>query len=86
MVGRLFAQSSELYTDIMLAQFEEVECLLENYQELFSATMAELASKDKEALMVAFNDVKDYFSYSVEEFLVQSQDILNKANDGPLLD
>ena len=86
MVGRLFAQSPELYTDIMLAQFDNVESLLAQYQSLFSQTLEKLKAGDKSALIDAFADAKSYFSDSTAHFLTQSRSLLNKANDAKVLD
>ncbi len=86
MVGRLFAQSPELYTDIMLAQFDNVESLLAQYQSLFSQTLEKLKAGDKPALIDAFADAKSYFSDSTAHFLTQSRSLLNKANDAKVLD
>jgi chorismate mutase/prephenate dehydrogenase len=86
MVGRLFAQSPELYSDIMLAQYNDVEGLLASYQDTFNSTLSLLQAGDKEALMDAFAQAKQYFSCSVSQFLSQSRGLLNKANDAKVLD
>ncbi|WP_442792698.1 bifunctional chorismate mutase/prephenate dehydrogenase [Pseudoalteromonas sp. T1lg23B] len=86
MVGRLFAQSPELYSDIMLAQFDDVEGLLASYQETFASTLEKLQRGDKEALIDAFTQAKQYFSDSAAQFLSQSRGLLNKANDAKVLD
>ncbi|WP_125779058.1 bifunctional chorismate mutase/prephenate dehydrogenase [Pseudoalteromonas rubra] len=85
MVGRLFAQSGELYTDIMLAQFDEVEGLLASYQDTFAQTLSRLQAGDKAALMAAFDEAKSYFSDSAQTFLRQSRGLLNKANDAKVI-
>lgn len=86
MVGRLFAQSPELYSDIMLAQYNDVEGLIASYQDTFSSTLELLKAGDKEALIDAFAQAKQYFSCSVGQFLSQSRGLLNKANDAKVLD
>ncbi|MCG9708125.1 bifunctional chorismate mutase/prephenate dehydrogenase [Pseudoalteromonas shioyasakiensis] len=86
MVGRLFAQSPELYSDIMLAQFDDVESLLANYQDTFAETLEKLKAGDKAALIAAFADAKEYFSDATAHFLTQSRSLLNKANDAKVLD
>ncbi|BDF93645.1 bifunctional chorismate mutase/prephenate dehydrogenase [Pseudoalteromonas sp. KAN5] len=86
MVGRLFAQSPELYSDIMLAQFDNVEPLLAQYQETFASTLTKLKAGDKAALIDSFADAKEYFSDSTAHFLTQSRSLLNKANDAKVLD
>ncbi|MBQ4833041.1 bifunctional chorismate mutase/prephenate dehydrogenase [Pseudoalteromonas sp. MMG010] len=86
MVGRLFAQSPELYSDIMLAQFDNVEDLLAQYQNTFADTLAKLKAGDKGALIDAFAEAKAYFSDSTAQFLTQSRSLLNKANDAKVLD
>ncbi|WP_440053588.1 bifunctional chorismate mutase/prephenate dehydrogenase [Pseudoalteromonas sp. T1lg65] len=86
MVGRLFAQSPELYSDIMLAQFNDVEGLLASYQDTFAQTLDKLKSGDKAGLMASFSQAKEYFSESAKQFLSQSRGLLNKANDAKVLD
>ncbi|MCZ4250771.1 bifunctional chorismate mutase/prephenate dehydrogenase [Pseudoalteromonas sp. S4488] len=86
MVGRLFAQSPELYSDIMLAQFDDVEALLANYQDTFADTLEKLKEGDKASLIAAFADAKEYFSDATAHFLTQSRSLLNKANDAKVLD
>ncbi|WP_372761705.1 bifunctional chorismate mutase/prephenate dehydrogenase [Pseudoalteromonas sp.] len=86
MVGRLFAQSPELYSDIMLAQFDNVEGLLDQYQQTFATTLKKLKAGDKPALIEAFAEAKAYFSDSTAQFLTQSRSLLNKANDAKVLD
>ncbi|MFC3032390.1 bifunctional chorismate mutase/prephenate dehydrogenase [Pseudoalteromonas fenneropenaei] len=86
MVGRLFAQSPELYSDIMLAQFADVEGLLASYQETFALTLEKLQRGDKAALIDAFSEAKTYFSDAASQFLQQSRSLLNKAHDAKVLD
>jgi len=86
MVGRLFAQSPGLYSDIMLAQFDNVESLLEDYQYIYEQTLVKLKNGDKAGLIAGFSDAKSYFSDSAESFLKQSRALLNKANDSKVLD
>ena len=86
MVGRLFAQSPELYSDIMLAQFDNVEELLAQYQDTFANTLDKLRAGNKAALIEAFGEAKAYFSDSTAHFLTQSRSLLNKANDAKVLD
>ncbi|KZN48007.1 chorismate mutase [Pseudoalteromonas luteoviolacea NCIMB 1942] len=85
MVGRLFAQSPELYTDIMLAQFEDVEGLLASYQDTFAQTLKNLKNQDKAELIKGFDVAKTYFSDNAHSFLAQSRGLLNKANDAKVL-
>jgi len=86
MVGRLFAQSPGLYSDIMLAQFDNVESLLEDYKDIYEQTLVKLKNGDKAGLIAGFSDAKSYFSDSAESFLKQSRALLNKANDSKVLD
>jgi len=86
MVGRLFAQSPGLYSDIMLAQFDNVESLLEDYKDIYEQTLVKLKNGDKAGLIEGFSDAKSYFSDSAESFLKQSRALLNKANDSKVLD
>ena len=86
MVGRLFAQSPEVYTDIMLAQFDNVAPLLASYQETYQTTLDKLKEGDKAGLIEAFSQAKLFFSDSAQHFLTQSKALLNKANDAKVFD
>ncbi|MEC8328815.1 MAG: bifunctional chorismate mutase/prephenate dehydrogenase [Pseudomonadota bacterium] len=86
MVGRLFAQSPELYSDIMLAQFEDVAPLMKEYCEVFQQTFAKLKQNDKAGLIDDFAAAKTFFSDSASTFLSQSKALLSKANDAKVLD
>lgn len=81
MVGRLFAQSPELYSDIMLAQFDAVEGRLDKYKQVLEETINKLKANDKAALINAFSESKVFFSDEAEHFLKQSKSLLSKAND-----
>ncbi len=85
MVGRLFAQSPELYSDIMLAQFEDVEQLMLDYSATFAETFDSLKRGDKGALIDSFSEAKTFFADAAGEFLEQSRALLSKANDAKVL-
>jgi chorismate mutase/prephenate dehydrogenase len=70
----------------MLAQFDDVESLLAQYQDTFAQTLEKLRDGNKAALIDAFADAKSYFSDSTAHFLTQSRSLLNKANDAKVLD
>jgi chorismate mutase/prephenate dehydrogenase len=86
MVGRLFAQSPELYSDIMLAQFDDVAPLVQEYCQVFQATFDKLKANDKQGLINDFAEAKTFFSQSANAFLSQSKALLSKANDAKVLD
>ncbi len=86
MVGRLFAQSPELYSDIMLAQFEDVAPLMKEYCQVFQNTFAKLKENDKAGLINDFAEAKSFFSDSASAFLSQSKALLSKANDAKVLE
>ncbi|MDE3273465.1 bifunctional chorismate mutase/prephenate dehydrogenase [Pseudoalteromonas sp. G4] len=86
MVGRLFAQSPELYSDIMLAQFDDVSPLMKEYCEVFQQTFEKLKQNDKAGLIDDFAKAKTFFSDSASTFLSQSKALLSKANDAKVLD
>jgi chorismate mutase/prephenate dehydrogenase len=86
MVGRLFAQSPELYSDIMLAQFDDVAPLVQEYCQVFQATFDKLKANDKQGLIADFAEAKTFFSQSANAFLSQSKALLSKANDAKVLD
>lgn len=70
----------------MLAQFDNVESLLEDYKDIYQQTLVKLKNGDKAGLIAGFSDAKSYFSDSAELFLKQSRALLNKANDSKVLD
>ena len=70
----------------MLAQFDDVEDLLANYQATFADTLEKLKTGNKAALIEGFADAKEYFSDATAHFLTQSRSLLNKANDAKVLD
>lgn len=86
MVGRLFAQSPELYSDIMLAQFDDVAPLMKEYSEVFQQTFEKLRANDKAGLIEDFEQAKSFFSDSASAFLSQSKALLSKANDAKVLE
>lgn len=86
MVGRLFAQSPELYSDIMLAQFDDVAPLMKEYCEVFQQTFEKLKQNNKAGLIDDFALAKTFFSDSASTFLSQSKALLSKANDAKVLD
>lgn len=86
MVGRLFAQSPELYSDIMLAQFDDVAPLMKEYCEVFQQTFDKLKQNNKAGLIDDFALAKTFFSDSASAFLSQSKALLSKANDAKVLD
>jgi len=80
MTGRIFAQSAELYADIVFSNEERRELLLsffEHHQKL-----AELVkSGDKEGFIEEFEAISDFFGYFGAQALEESSYLINRLAD-----
>lgn len=80
MVGRLFAQSPELYADIIMASDQSIE-MIKRYHHRFGELIKLLDNHDREQFITAFNQVHDWFGDYAKQFLNESQSLLAQAND-----
>ncbi|WP_113907065.1 bifunctional chorismate mutase/prephenate dehydrogenase [Aliidiomarina celeris] len=80
MVGRLFAQSPELYADIIYDNPESI-AVLQRFQEQLGIACAQLQKGDKQGFIDEFNRVKDWFGDFTQSSLQESRKILEKAQD-----
>lgn len=80
MVGRLFAQNSALYGDIIFSDSQNIP-LLKRFRDRFSEGIALLESGDKQAFAKQFEEVSDWFGKYSTHFMQESKNLLLKAGD-----
>jgi len=80
MVGRLFAQDSELYSDIIFSNKENIP-MIKRFLERLLRLLQMLESQDKQAFSELFNDVSHWFGEHSDDFLQESNLLLAKASD-----
>lgn len=80
MVGRLFAQSPELYADIIMASDDNID-LVKRYYQRFGELIQILESRDKEAFIKTFDEIKTWFGDYSLQFMQESKALLQQAND-----
>lgn len=79
MVGRLFAQDSQLYADIIYSNPNNFD-LLKRFAERFNEGIQLLESGDKELFKQEFADVRSWFGDYAEHFLKESRVMLEAAH------
>jgi chorismate mutase/prephenate dehydrogenase len=84
MVGRLFAQSPQLYADIIFNNPDNFD-LLRRFYERFGLALSLLESGDKKGFVEQFMKVGGWFGDYAKKCLVDSKQLLLKADDGQLL-
>lgn len=84
MVGRLFAQSPQLYADIIFNNPDNF-ALLRRFYECFGLALSLLESGDKKGFVEQFMKVGGWFGDYAKKCLVDSKQLLLKADDGQLL-
>lgn len=80
MVGRLFAQSPELYCDIISASDKNLE-LIEQYIDCASRCLQILKHKDREGFIDEFKSTTNFFGPYADSFLKESGRILALVQD-----
>ncbi len=80
MVGRLFAQDPDLYTDIIFNSAEGPG-LAHRYRDRFDAALTLYESGDRDAFRERFCEVSDWFGPLAETFLAESSSLLDQARD-----
>ncbi|MBL4912164.1 bifunctional chorismate mutase/prephenate dehydrogenase [Shewanella schlegeliana] len=80
MVGRLFAQSPELYADIIFAQ-EESLVAISDYLDNYSQALSILKSGNREAFVAQFEEVSRWFGDFASQFQRESRAMLQSVND-----
>ncbi|GEA10330.1 bifunctional chorismate mutase/prephenate dehydrogenase [Alteromonas sp. KUL49] len=84
MVGRLFAQAPELYADIIFNNPDNF-ALLRRFHERFGLALNLLEEQNKAGFIEQFRTVGDWFGDYAKTCLVDSKQLLLKADDGQLL-
>lgn len=80
MIGRLFAQNAELYADIIMDKAENLTAI-EDLKQCYEEGLAYFYNKDKEGFIQSFNRVREWFGEYSEQFLQESQQLLQKSNE-----
>jgi len=80
MVGRLFAQDPQLYADIIFGSAEGRE-LAHRYHDLFARMLEVYERGDRDAFMDSFARVKDWLGPLADDFLQESDALLDQARD-----
>ena len=80
MTGRLFAQNSHLYADIIY-NAKDIKQLSADFMSELQQAINDLNTDDKEAFKVAFDDVADWFGDKSQSFLAESRTMLKTAHD-----
>lgn len=79
MVGRLFAQNPELYTDIIFSNQGNV-AMMKRFAHRFLALLENVELNDKNAFITMFSEVSDWFGDYADTFLHESKAMLAKAD------
>jgi len=80
MVGRLFAQDSTLYSDIIFSDPGNIT-MVKRFLQRMMELLEMLESQDKVAFSNLFDRVSEWFADYAEQFLQESNLMLAKAND-----
>lgn len=80
MVGRLFAQSPQLYADIIMAS-ENNLALIKRYCQRLTEAVQLLEQGDKQAFIDNFSQVAHWFGDHARRFQNESRSLLRQAND-----
>ncbi|QGM80262.1 bifunctional chorismate mutase/prephenate dehydrogenase [Otariodibacter oris] len=80
MIGRLFAQDATLYADIIADKPENL-VVAESLRESFDQCLAFFKHNDKQGFIDAFEQVHQWFGKYSEQFLKESRNLLQQAND-----
>ena len=80
MVGRLFAQSPELYADIIMAA-DGLPALLDQYRSVLDGLLKRVRNHQRAELIEDFNQARDYFGELAPALLRESSELLRKAHD-----
>ncbi|URL02887.1 bifunctional chorismate mutase/prephenate dehydrogenase [Avibacterium sp. 20-126] len=80
MIGRLFAQDGALYADIIMDKPENLE-VIESLKQSYEESLTFFENGDKQGFINAFEKVRDWFGDYSEQFLKESRQLLQQAND-----
>ncbi|REL34729.1 bifunctional chorismate mutase/prephenate dehydrogenase [Thalassotalea euphylliae] len=80
MVGRLFAQNPELYSDIIFSNSDNI-AMMKRFAYRFLELLEDVEMGDKEAFVTMFDQVSAWFGDYANIFLAESKGMLAKANE-----
>lgn len=80
MIGRLFAQDAELYADIIMDKPENLD-VIESLKDTYQDALAFFENDDRQGFIDAFHQVREWFGDYSEQFLKESRQLLQQAND-----
>lgn len=80
MIGRLFAQDGALYADIIADKPENLD-VISALQQSFTDSLAFFKQNDKQGFIETFEQVHHWFGDYSEQFLKESRNLLQQAND-----
>ncbi|KAE9535377.1 bifunctional chorismate mutase/prephenate dehydrogenase [Ursidibacter arcticus] len=80
MIGRLFAQDGALYADIISDKPENL-AVIESLQQTFAESLAFFQQQNKQGFIETFKKVHQWFGEYSEQFLKESRNLLQQAND-----
>ena len=80
MIGRLFAQDAELYADIIMDKPENL-AVIETLKKTYEEALTFFENNDRQGFIDAFHKVRDWFGDYSEQFLRESRQLLQQAND-----
>lgn len=80
MIGRLFAQDAELYADIIMDKPENLE-VIESLKETYQEALTFFENNDRAGFIEAFHQVREWFGDYSDQFLKESRQLLQQAND-----
>ncbi|BDM63642.1 T-protein [Shewanella sp. NFH-SH190041] len=80
MVGRLFAQSPELYADIIFAQQDSLD-VISRYLDNYRQALELLQQGDRAGFIQWFEDVSSWFGSFAPQFREESRTMLQSVND-----
>ena len=80
MTGRLFAQNSQLYADIIY-NAKDIKQLSADFLQELTFAIDDLVQDDKEAFKKEFDEVALWFGDKSKTFLTESRTMLKTAHD-----
>ncbi|MCQ9120786.1 bifunctional chorismate mutase/prephenate dehydrogenase [Rodentibacter pneumotropicus] len=80
MIGRLFAQDAELYADIIMDKAENLE-VIESLKQTYENALKFFENHDRQGFIDTFHQVREWFGEYSEQFLKESHQLLQQAND-----
>ncbi|UDG79082.1 T-protein [Candidatus Ecksteinia adelgidicola] len=80
MIGRLFSQDPQLYTDIIMSSKDNIN-LIKRYYNCFGKAITLLERNDKAEFIKSFKKIANWFDCYAKKLLIESHIILRQAHD-----